>query len=105
MNQLGGGKSNVEHRQHKGLNNQAEISHQPTRTREQRMPKFNSPAPAQRYPCFGQRLGFDLKWRALPCIPTMLLHSIASYIQQSKIVNIRASTPFSPHVLQYSFKV
>jgi len=32
----------VEHRQHKGLNNQAENSHQPTRLREKKMRRFKS---------------------------------------------------------------
>jgi putative transposase len=39
----------VEHRQHKGLNNRAENSHQPTRERERRMRRFKSPAHAQRF--------------------------------------------------------
>ena len=39
----------VEHRQHKGLNNLCENSHQPTRTRERRMRKFKSPGQAQRF--------------------------------------------------------
>jgi len=39
----------VEHRQHKGLNNRAENSHQPTRTRERRMRRFKSPGQAQRF--------------------------------------------------------
>jgi putative transposase len=30
----------VEHRQHKGLNNRAELSHQPTRQRERQMRRF-----------------------------------------------------------------
>jgi putative transposase len=34
----------VEHRQHKGLNNRAENSHQPTRRRERQMKRFNHPA-------------------------------------------------------------
>jgi len=34
----------VEHRQHKGLNNRAENSHQPTRRRERQMKRFNLPA-------------------------------------------------------------
>jgi putative transposase len=33
----------VEHRQHKGLNNRAENSHQPTRRRERIMKRFKSP--------------------------------------------------------------
>ena len=40
---------NVEHRQHKGLNNRAENSHQPTRVRERRMRRFKSPGQAQRF--------------------------------------------------------
>jgi putative transposase len=39
----------VEHRQHKGLNNRAEISHQPTRRRERIMKRFKSPRHAQRF--------------------------------------------------------
>ena len=39
----------VEHRQHKGLNNRAENSHRPTRTRERRMGRFKSPGEAQRF--------------------------------------------------------
>lgn len=37
----------VEHRQHKGLNNRAENSHQPTRQRERQMKRFKSPRHAQ----------------------------------------------------------
>ena len=40
---------NVEHRRHKGLNNRAENSHQPTRERERRMRRFQSPGHAQRF--------------------------------------------------------
>ncbi len=40
---------NVEHRAHKGLNNRAENSHQPTRVRERRMRRFKSPGQAQRF--------------------------------------------------------
>ncbi|EFH79781.1 IS6 family transposase [Ktedonobacter racemifer] len=39
----------VEHRQHKGLNNCAERSHQPTRQRERTMRRFKSPGQAQRF--------------------------------------------------------
>ena len=39
----------VEHRRHKGLNNRAENSHQPTRERERRMRRFKSPGHAQRF--------------------------------------------------------
>ena len=39
----------VEHRQHKGLNNRAEPSHQPTRQREKQMRRFKSPGHAQRF--------------------------------------------------------
>jgi putative transposase len=37
------------HRQHKGLNNRAENSHQPTRRRERRMKRFKSAGQAQRF--------------------------------------------------------
>jgi len=39
----------VERRQHKGLNNRAENSHQPTRRRERQMKRFKSPGQAQRF--------------------------------------------------------
>jgi putative transposase len=39
----------VEHRQHRGLNNRAENSHQPTRRRERIMKCFNSAGQAQRF--------------------------------------------------------
>src|SRR3712207_2638862 len=39
----------VEHRRHKGLNNPAENSHQPTRRRERLMKRFKSPRQAQRF--------------------------------------------------------
>ena len=38
----------VEHRQHKGLNNRAENSHQPTRRRERPMKRFKSARQVQR---------------------------------------------------------
>jgi putative transposase len=39
----------VEHRQHKGLKNRAENSHQPTRRRERIMKRFKSAGQAQRF--------------------------------------------------------
>ncbi|MGI4807728.1 MAG: IS6 family transposase [Janthinobacterium lividum] len=39
----------VEHRKHKGLNNRAENSHQPTRRRERQMKRFKSVRQAQRF--------------------------------------------------------
>jgi hypothetical protein len=39
----------VKHRQHKGLNNRAEHSHQPTRLREKNMRRFTSAKQAQRF--------------------------------------------------------
>jgi putative transposase len=39
----------VEHRQHKGLNNRAENSHQPTRRRKRIMKRFKSSRQAQRF--------------------------------------------------------
>ncbi len=39
----------VEHRHHKGLNNRAEDSHQPTRLRERVMRRFKSAGHAQRF--------------------------------------------------------
>jgi putative transposase len=39
----------VEHRQHKGLNNRAELSHQPTRQRERQMLHYKSPRHVPRF--------------------------------------------------------
>src|SRR6266496_5201428 len=39
----------IEHRQHKGLNNRAENSHQPTRRREKKMRRFKAAGHAQRF--------------------------------------------------------
>ena len=39
----------IEHRRHKGLNNRAENSHQPTRRRERQMKRYKSPGQAQRF--------------------------------------------------------
>src|SRR5690348_17681807 len=39
----------IEHRQHKGLNNRAENSHQPTHRRERQMKQFKSAGQAQRF--------------------------------------------------------
>ena len=39
----------TEHRAHKGLNNVAEVSHQPTRQRERAMRRFGSPQQARRF--------------------------------------------------------
>ena len=39
----------VEHRQHEGLNNRAENSHQPTRQQEKQMRRFKSPGQPQRF--------------------------------------------------------
>jgi transposase-like protein len=41
--------TSVEHRKHKGLNNRAENSHQPTRRRERQMKRFKSAGQAQRF--------------------------------------------------------
>ena len=49
----------VEHRKHKGLNNRAENSHQPTRRRERQMKRFKSAGQAQ---CFRH---------SASCLPTM----------------------------------
>ncbi|KAA1056125.1 Mobile element protein [Azospirillum argentinense] len=38
-----------EHRQHNGLNNRAENSHQPTRRRERQRKCFKDPAQVQRF--------------------------------------------------------
>ncbi len=39
----------LQYRKHKGLNNRAETSHQPTRRRERQMKRFKSTGQAQRF--------------------------------------------------------
>ena len=48
---------NVEHRQHKGLNNRAENSHQPTRVREKVMRRFKSARHLQRFASVHDQVG------------------------------------------------
>ncbi|MGF6483565.1 transposase-like protein [Paraburkholderia sp. JPY419] len=43
------GLKNVDHRQHKGLNNRAENSHEPTRVREKVMRRFKSARQLQQF--------------------------------------------------------
>ena len=52
----------VEHRQHKGLNNRAENSHQPTRVREKVMRRFKSARHLQRFASTHDQ------WRTCSCI-------------------------------------
>jgi transposase-like protein len=62
----------VEHRQHKGLNNRAENSHQPTRRRERIMKRFKSAGQAQRF------LSFMIRWQtSSAALPTPTLSIIA----------------------------
>ena len=60
----------VEHRQHKGLNNRAENSHQPTRRRERQMKRFKSPRQAQRFLSVHAQVGnlFHLRRDHLPAV-------------------------------------
>ena len=61
----------VEHRQHKGLNDRAENSHQPTRRRERQMKRFKSPRQAQRFLSAHDRINnpFHLRRDHLPAHP------------------------------------
>jgi putative transposase len=62
----------VEHRQHRGLNNRAENSHQPTRRRERIMKRFKSAGQAQRF------LSFMIRWQtSSAALPTPTLSIIA----------------------------
>jgi putative transposase len=47
----------VEHRRHRGLNNRAENSHQPTRRRERQMKRFKSARQAQRFLAAHDQIG------------------------------------------------
>lgn len=58
----------VEHRRHKGINNRAENSHQPTRRRERQMKRFKSARHAQRFLSAHDQIGnlFHLSRHRLP---------------------------------------
>ena len=60
----------VEHRKHKGLNNRAENSHQPTRRRERQMKRFKSAGQAQRFLSAHDGISnlFNLRRHQLPAI-------------------------------------
>ena len=53
----------VEHRQHKGLNNRAELSHQPTRQQERQMRRFKSAGQAQRFLSAHTPINNLFRWR------------------------------------------
>ena len=54
----------VEHRQHKGLNNRAENSHQPTRRRERQVKRFKSAGQVQRFLSAHDQIGLPpWNWR------------------------------------------
>ena len=60
----------VEHRAHKGLNNRAENSHQPTRRRERQMRRFKSAGQAQRFLSAHDGINnlFDLRRYQVPAV-------------------------------------
>ena len=51
----------AEHREHKGLNNRAELSHQWTRVREKKMRKFKSAGQAQKFLSAFELISVDQK--------------------------------------------
>jgi putative transposase len=77
----------VEHRQHKGLNNRAENSHQPTRQQEKQMRKFKSPKQAQRFlPVHGQIRNLFGAHRYKMAANDQRAHLIAAWSQWQEIV-------------------
>ena len=59
----------IEHRQHKGLNNRAENSHQPTRRRERQMKQFKSAGQAQRFLSAHDQINKLFHLRAITSLP------------------------------------
>src|SRR4051794_4307026 len=59
----------VEHRRHKGLNNRAENSHQPTRRRERQMKRFKSAGQAQRFLSAHDQINPSSSSTAIPSPP------------------------------------
>jgi transposase-like protein len=62
----------VEHRQHKGVNNRAENSHQPTRLREKNMRKCQSAKHAQRF-----LSALFSKWDSIVAQHRLSLHQVS----------------------------
>ena len=60
----------VEHRQHRGLNNRAENSHQPTRRRERITKRFKSAGQAQRFLSVHDQVARNLFRRPANCNAT-----------------------------------
>ena len=69
----------VEHRQHKGLNNRAENSHQPTRRRERQMKRFKSARHVQRFLAAHDQVNnlFHLRRHCLPAHQYRAAHAQA----------------------------
>ena len=85
----------VEHRQHKGLNNRAENSHQPTRRRERIMKRFKSARQAQRF------LRFTIKSRtsSTSLIPNPSLLTSAALRASKELLRSGARFPSCRHCL------
>ncbi len=64
----------VEHRRHKGLNNRAENSHQPTRERERRRRRFKSPGHAQRFLAAYGPIAIDFQIKNWNPLASLLCH-------------------------------
>jgi len=64
----------VEHRSHKGLNNRAENSHQPTRRRERIMKGFKSARHLQRFVSFMIRSPISSTFHATISRPTITVN-------------------------------
>jgi len=65
----------VEHRQHKSLNNRAEVSHQPTRQRERQMRRFKSPGHAQRFLSAHAQINNPFRCQR-NCLPAAHYHAV-----------------------------
>jgi putative transposase len=77
----------VEHRQHKGLNNRAENSHQPTRQQEKQMRKFKSTKQAQRFlPVHGQVRNLFGAHRYKMAASNQRIHLLFAWNQWQEIV-------------------
>ena len=81
----------VEHRQHKGLNNRAENSHQPTRRRERIMKRFKSAWQAQR--AEGGPRARRRSWRRSPQRKTENLIRSSCGLSKRSALSRSASSP------------
>jgi hypothetical protein len=79
----------VEHRQHKGINNRAELSHRPTRQKKRQIRGFKSPKQAKRFVSAHAHIGNFVEF----AIVTRLLQTLALLVVRCLKLGRRQPAP------------